>query len=304
MKLNILFLDDEVMVLDALRRSLRSQAGEWTMHFADSVDKCWHLLESEPIDVIVTDMQMPGIDGSAFLATVRDRMPGTVRMVLSGFKDRQNAVHTESAHRFLMKPIMATSLVRHISSATARPMSEKSELIRGASSLVTTAATKSELTRLLENPHAEINDISRIVRDDPGLCAKVLQLANSSVFGLRNAELDIKLCLAAIQLESLRTLVSNDKLFWSFPAGDSRDAAVRAIIDHGRAAAATTNDSASYFGALLHVGGTLLDLGQGIAETPECDCASSSNTSLDLMQLWGIPASVIQELQHFATQNA
>ena len=88
MKKRILFVDDEMLVLEGLQRMLRPLRAEWEMVFVDSGAKALELMGQAPFDVVVSDMRMPGMNGAELLAEVLKRFPKTVRLVLSGHADR------------------------------------------------------------------------------------------------------------------------------------------------------------------------------------------------------------------------
>lgn len=69
--IKVLFVDDEVRVLDALRRMLRSKRDEWDCHFIESVDEAMNHLIVEGTDAIVSDINMPNKTGFDFLKAVR-----------------------------------------------------------------------------------------------------------------------------------------------------------------------------------------------------------------------------------------
>lgn len=73
--IKILFVDDEPRVLDGLRRMLHARRHEWDMTFVTSGEEALKVLASAPYDVIVSDMRMPGMDGSQLLDEVRRRYP-------------------------------------------------------------------------------------------------------------------------------------------------------------------------------------------------------------------------------------
>ena len=81
-KRTILFVDDEVMVLDCLQWGLRGEPYECL--FATSGRQALDLFEKHEIHVICSDMQMPDMNGLELLKTVKERYPHTVRLVLSG----------------------------------------------------------------------------------------------------------------------------------------------------------------------------------------------------------------------------
>ena len=62
MKKRILFVDDEVNVLQGLRRMLNPMRHEWEMVFVESGQEALAMLAQAPCDVIVSDMRMPGMD--------------------------------------------------------------------------------------------------------------------------------------------------------------------------------------------------------------------------------------------------
>ncbi|HEY4481440.1 MAG TPA: response regulator, partial [Candidatus Brocadiaceae bacterium] len=85
---SIIFVDDELKVLQGLQRMLRSMRHEWDMKFATSGQKALDMLSKSPFDVIVTDMRMTGMDGAQLLREVMKRYPGVVRIILSGQTDQ------------------------------------------------------------------------------------------------------------------------------------------------------------------------------------------------------------------------
>src|SRR5450631_1435909 len=109
--IRIVFVDDEVHVLEALRRTMHSMRKEWAMEFVVSGADALKSLAKDPADVIVSDMRMPGMDGCELLAEVKKLYPQTVRLVLSGHADSgaiMRAVGT--AQVYLAKPCESGAL--------------------------------------------------------------------------------------------------------------------------------------------------------------------------------------------------
>ena len=69
--MNVLFVDDDPNVLEGLQRMLRSVRHEWSMHFASSGAAALARLASQPFDVVVSDVKMPGMDGVQLLNEVK-----------------------------------------------------------------------------------------------------------------------------------------------------------------------------------------------------------------------------------------
>ena len=81
----LLILDDEPRILSALRRSLRREPYE--VFTAESVAEALRILESEPIDLVLSDHKMPGTTGLQFLEQARERWPDAVRMLITGWTE-------------------------------------------------------------------------------------------------------------------------------------------------------------------------------------------------------------------------
>ncbi|MGA2228990.1 MAG: response regulator, partial [Syntrophobacteraceae bacterium] len=88
MKRHILFVDDEPVLLDGLKRMLHGMRDRWEMIFAASAEAALEILKSKPADVVVTDVRMPGMDGVQLLSLVRDLYPQIVRIILSGTNEK------------------------------------------------------------------------------------------------------------------------------------------------------------------------------------------------------------------------
>jgi response regulator RpfG family c-di-GMP phosphodiesterase len=114
---SILLVDDEVAILDGLRRQLRR---EFTVHTATGGAAALELMATEPVTVVVSDMRMPEMDGATFLCRVRTSHPEVGRILLTGQADTQAAiaaVNEGNIYRFLTKPCPPDVLLEAISSA-------------------------------------------------------------------------------------------------------------------------------------------------------------------------------------------
>jgi response regulator RpfG family c-di-GMP phosphodiesterase len=102
---SILCVDDEANILSALRRLFRPHG--YTVHVANSGAEGLELLDREHVDLIISDMRMPVMDGAAFLAEARKRHPDTVRLLLTGYADMEStvaAINSGQITRYISKP--------------------------------------------------------------------------------------------------------------------------------------------------------------------------------------------------------
>ena len=98
----VLFVDDEPAVLEALRYALFRERRRWSIVFVTSGASALAELAKTSYDVIVSDLNMPDMDGLELLARVRAEHPSTVRVILSGNIER--SVDGAVAHEVLAKP--------------------------------------------------------------------------------------------------------------------------------------------------------------------------------------------------------
>ena len=110
--MRILFVDDERRVLVGIERMLFGMGRDWEILLAGSGDEALAELERGPVDVVVSDMRMPGMDGAELLRRVQQGWPSTLRMLLSGHTETDAAMRALNvAQQFLSKPCEPEALV-------------------------------------------------------------------------------------------------------------------------------------------------------------------------------------------------
>lgn len=103
--IKILFVDDEQLILHALRRTLRREPFE--VLFTDEPASAGRLIAEHGVDIVVCDYMMPGMSGVEVLAAIARSFPHTIRIMMTGQADSQatiRAINEGSIHRFLEKP--------------------------------------------------------------------------------------------------------------------------------------------------------------------------------------------------------
>ena len=87
----VLIVDDEEMVLTSLDSFLTLETDWEVRTFTDPQAALEHL-ESNDIDMVISDYLMPQMDGITFLGKVRDLKPQVPRIILTGYSDKENAI--------------------------------------------------------------------------------------------------------------------------------------------------------------------------------------------------------------------
>lgn len=117
----LLFVDDEPSILSALRRLFRPHG--YRILIAESGAAGLAILEQEAVDLIISDMRMPEMDGATFLKQARSRWPGTVRILLTGYADVTStvaAINEGEIYRYIAKPWDDTEIVNTVRDALER----------------------------------------------------------------------------------------------------------------------------------------------------------------------------------------
>ncbi len=118
MRDKILFVDDDPDILTTFKRNFRRQ---YEVETALSGEEGLQLIARQgPFPVVVSDMRMPGMNGTRFLTRVREISPDSVRILLTGqaeISDAIEVVNEGSIFRFLTKPCPPETLLRVLQEA-------------------------------------------------------------------------------------------------------------------------------------------------------------------------------------------
>ncbi|MFI3155622.1 MAG: EAL domain-containing protein [Methylococcaceae bacterium] len=101
----ILFVDDEANMLKAFRRLFHNKA--YITYFASSAAEGLEVLRQHAVDLVISDMRMPEMNGVEFLSHVFTQWPETIRMLLTGYADLQStidAVNNGRIYNYCNKP--------------------------------------------------------------------------------------------------------------------------------------------------------------------------------------------------------
>jgi putative nucleotidyltransferase with HDIG domain len=327
----IVFVDDEPRVLDALQRMLRPCRKEWEMEFAGDGESALALMAAAPFDVIVTDMRMPSMDGAALLQLVRERFPGVIRIILSGYFDKDAALRSVPvAHQFLAKPCDPGQLRAAIECCcnlySVLPDEAVRRIVGTVGELPALPKTSTALVRLLEEPDIPVEKIARVIECDVAMTAKVLQLANSAFFHSSREVSSLRIAVGYLGIDVLRQLVMSVELFHLFSLGTvcigfsledfQRHSVLTARIAAGLPLAAADRTVAT-MAALLHDAGKLVFVAR-LRESferaltisqkdrrplylveQELTGSNHAEVGAYLLGLWGLPKSIISAVsQH------
>ena len=234
---NLLFVDDDPTVLHGLQRQLYGMRAEWKMHFADSGPRALELMVTTPMDAVVTDMMMPGMDGGQLLLEVMGRHPNTIRIVLSGHADREAILRLVGpAHQYLSKPCNAEELHSAINRAfSLRNLLGNEQLKQLANcihSLPVIPQLYKQLTEELLKDEPSVQRIGDIISKDIGMTSKIIQLVNSAFFGLPQPISNAYEAVMYLGLATVRALVLSLQVFKQFEQKNIKGFSIDGLAEH------------------------------------------------------------------------
>lgn len=330
MKPTIYIVDDQPEVLETAVLIVRGVMPESEVTGFTNPQKALAAVQANPPRLILSDQIMPGMQGSQLLEAVRLAAPATLRIMMSGYValDRLNAI--TSAHQYVAKPFDALELgelLRRTFAAQDRVADKRLQ------SLVTSLRSVPSLPQVQHTLLAELQDdrgasaaIGQMIARDAGLSAKVLQLANSPLFGREyvvSSPIDAVVCLGTSMIAAV---VLSQTLFKHYRTNSHQDLNLSQVWNHCWETAALAQTycreqelpratcEEAFLAGLLHETGRLILVDNFPNEYhAACQAARRNNSSLTaalaesfattpgqiaayLLDLWGMPAGVVEAL--------
>lgn len=220
-KKRILFVDDEPMVLKGLQRTLRKMRNEWDMAFTASGREALEILSKQPMDVIVSDLKMPEMDGMQLLTEVRTQYPRVVRIILSGHLEHEITLQSvQYAHQNLSKPcdskVLKQTLAKLFALRDILADESVKKVVSQIESLPSLPAIYSEIIEEMQSEDPSIKKVGDIISKDLSMTAKILQVVNSVFFGLSRKISSPAEAVVLLGLETIKSLVLSVKIFSEF----------------------------------------------------------------------------------------
>jgi len=333
MRKRLLFVDDEQMILDGLRRALWSMRSDWDMQFVSSGKDALEALDRESFDAIISDMRMPQMDGVQLLDTVKEKHGQMVRIILSGQASKEAVLRSVlPAHQLLSKPCDLQQLKGRLSQAFAsrdllrnQPLASIVSRMRSLPSL---PALYLELTEALQSENTSLRQIEEIIEKDVGMAAKILQLANSAFIAAHGRVSSLHEALSLIGAETVRSLTLSIHVFSQSSREPSTAAHFSALWVHSVAVAALAQRIAmqetrkkavadeAFTTGLIHDVGKIVLLSEMANEytrvIQEADGNPPSFHEMEMQQLgcthgqvgaylmsvWGLPSTIVQAVEY------
>jgi len=340
MQKRLLFVDDEPVIRE-LYETLGTILGQGhEVVTASGGEEALKLMRESQFDVVVSDLAMPEMDGLEFFNQVVRSNPEAARIVISGFADRMKVAECLTVgHRFFNKPFnfkLLAGLLKRICQYSYLVNNDRvRSIICGTGALPTPPETYVRLSEALSSPYSDIDEIGRIVEQDPGLTTKLIHIVNSAQFGISRQIVTPNEAVQIMGIEVLRALMLGVQAFSFFDNKPFAKNAFKDLWKHSLATAMGARRIAAaegmptdkceecFLAGLLHDIGKLVLAANAEAEYRlVLELAEKSVIPIDqaemgifgsthaqvgayLLALWGVPDGVIHAVEtHHNLDNA
>jgi HD-like signal output (HDOD) protein len=210
--MRILMVNESETWLQEIRRTFWQKHRHWEVLLAHGADEAMLALKRDLVDVLITGMQLPGINGAELLHQVRELQPGVVRILMVEAEQAEQAEQSEGdLHRLFITPVEPAFLISVVESLDSEDDEECVRAIRtavgGLGHLPSLPSLYSELVALLQREDAGMKEVARLVRKDPSMAGQVLKTANSVHFSGGRSVAELGQAVAMLGVDSLRSLV-------------------------------------------------------------------------------------------------
>lgn len=340
MKKYVLVVDDEPKVLQTLRHVFSSMGEDWQFEFVENGFQALQLMTVQPFHIIVSDLEMPGMNGDQLLTEVKHRYPHTTRIILCWNADRPALLRLfGTAQEYLFKPcdpkVVQETLNRVFPRNHLLMSLNMVRLVSQLRSVPSLPALYVELVRDIGSENPSLSRAGEIIAREPGLSTRILRLVNSPLFGLERPVTSPAEAGILAGVETIKSLVIFLKVFSQYDANQLRASQLDGVWSHSwitavlakRICAKEQADPRlidhAFLGGLLHDVGRMVlatnltglyHSALSMAETKNIPIheaeqavfgASHAEVGGYLLSLWGLPDPVIEAVvyHHMPSQS-
>jgi HD-like signal output (HDOD) protein len=218
---SVLFVDDNQASLQALQQAFGTCDETWEMAFVPGGDVALHVMAERPVDAVVASAPLSGMSAASFLRLTKLQHPRTARIALSNPGDKGAMLSTlPVANQCLAKtcgPDVLTRVVRHTTRLQSKLFSDATQkIVAQVGALPSLPSTLTEVDAALAEEDCSLARVAEVMSNDVAMVAKILQLVNSSFFGLRTEIRELRQAVAYLGVEALRDFALAGSVFRAF----------------------------------------------------------------------------------------
>lgn len=215
---SILFVDDQPNILTAYKLLSHKDKSDRTYYFATDGAEAIEILWNNRIDVLITDYNMPILDGLKLTEYVEAHFPATVRVIVSGCLDYELFVDTmKHAHRFMSKPASLKELVGLLEGVSfihsiINDKSIEKELLK-ITILPTLPDVYTKVCNAMEDEeNYSLKKVGEIVSEDIGMSSNILKFINSTYFSFDDSVTRIDQAVSLLGGDIIKMLILRETI--------------------------------------------------------------------------------------------
>ena len=326
----VLYCDDDPDAAKELQEGFEFLAPEWEMKIADTLEKAETIVNAtNQLDAVVTKSRVHHSDMDPLLLLTSDVHPGAIRILVDELVHTKEVFEPSSiAHQYMLAPVDHMALrdnLQRIRSLQLETTDINIQTIIGRiGKLPALPGLYIEIMEEVNSQNASIEKVADIVSKDVAMTTKILQLANSPVFGFTSRIMDVRHAVFVLGLDTIKGLVLSASLFSSIEISEKTGIDQKALIDHSikvgilARSISLEEGKAIDFADIAYVGGFLHDVGRLVlASVLEEDYVRAHKLAVDakmslvdaettvfgadhakvggcLLSLWGFPDQVCE----------
>ena len=212
MKKRILFVGENQALCQEFQASCPGPESIWVGQHVATEEEALALCHQQTFAAVVAEVNLNGKSGNDLLDAFMRRQPKALRIIVSDLADVESSMKCIGhAHHHLLKPCNAQTLLYAFEQASAQEAWLPSEPVQGLIAQMRHVPSPlkayTQIVQEMKSPTCSLERIAQLIAQDPAITAKVLQLANSAVFGLKLSVVHLKEAVGYIGLETTRAVV-------------------------------------------------------------------------------------------------
>ncbi len=329
----ILVVDDDQDILAASVAALQNIRPEWKVEAVSDPLMVAELLCHFNFDAVISDLEMPGIQGNRLLTEIALQEPLMVRFLVSAKVEMAREVEALGiAHRIFAKPCDYRGLIIELERALALRRRLRGSRLRGLINSIPTLPSPPKtyfaIQRLLAQEDFHFRGLIELLRREMSLTAFLLKAANSSYYGARQQVSSVEQAVNLLGITTVKSIVLGAELFSQIDTRKMKLFQVDQLFDHSlrvaglAASLSERRHETRHLKELAHTAGLLHDVGKlvcihafpqkykSIMERARGDHqalyheeiavfgVSHQEIGAYLLNLWGIPEPIVEAVAY------
>ena len=221
----ILIVDHDVKILNAMTEVFRN--ADYEVLTADSGLSALEILEIADVDLVITDLRLPLMDGYELLSKIKELHSGVIRIIMSSYIEESHvfkAIVQNLAKFYILKPWNSDKLLEYIEQIfETEEILRSNDLLLLINSIEKLPTIEKSYQKILAMIERDVNtgQIAAEVEKDFAISSRLLQIANSAYYGLRTGS--IKHATIYLGLQNLKSLIYSTSILNSYRSGSEED---------------------------------------------------------------------------------